>query len=394
LGRQKGSDIALKLPCLFVRIMAAATAKMHSRSSSRGLDGKASAAMRRKAGTTKHRSLVDDLATQQFLRDLLTSKNTGDEILAEAEDEDAGPARQAASGNISTKALRIDSTSPVIEPTPAAVQLSAMELEEERRQFVNKVCSDRTRPDVRDWVGKIFSMDQSLQAAASMREAKEKRRRRRTSSGSAASDSGLSGQTGYTGVTGTTATAMQTVGGSIAAPSHRPKSVDSAESLVVHHSKGDEPLSMKERIQALLENRVPELAEHIDAHVAKLTDELQKEVDEEVAEQFLRTAGSRKVFDGRANYLRWQNARHQALQQRLDAKMGKWILEGIETWDQRKAAGSKPEEVNETDLIFDYLTKRAAHIDSGKLPSQIPVFKTLRASYSLPRMWQDKYTAY
>jgi len=355
-------------------------AKMPSRSSSRGLDGKASAAMRRKMGAMKHRPPpADDHATQQFLRDLLCNKNTGGE--EEAEGEGAGPVRQA---------LRIDSSPGLTEPTPA-VQRSAMELEEERRQFVNKVCSDRTRPDVRDWVGKIFSMDQNTQAAASMREAKDKRRRRLRSSSSAASDSGLSGQTGYTGVTGTTATAMQTVGGSIAAPSHRPQSVDSAESLVVHHSKGDEPLTMKERIQALLENRVPELNAHIDAHVAKLTEELQKEVDEEVAEQFLRTASSRKVFDGRANYLRWQNARHQALQQRLDAKMGKWILEGIETWDQRKAAESKPKEVNETDLIFDYLTKRAAHIDSGKLPSEIPVFKTLRASYSLPRMWRDRY---
>ncbi|OLP94922.1 hypothetical protein AK812_SmicGene23012 [Symbiodinium microadriaticum] len=39
---------------------------------------------------------------------------------------------------------------------------------------------------------------------------------------------------------------------------------------------------------AFLQNRLPELAAHVDAHVAHLTDALKKEVDEDVAEQFLR----------------------------------------------------------------------------------------------------------
>ena len=36
------------------------------------------------------------------------------------------------------------------------------------------------------------------------------------------------------------------------------------------------------------------------------------QVDEEVAERFLRTTSNRRVFDGQANYLRWKNVRHKA----------------------------------------------------------------------------------
>merc|ERR1711862_492456 len=197
--------------------------------------------------------------------------------------------------------------------------------------------------------------------------------------GSAMSDSGTSGQTGLTGATGTTTTitALQTVGGSIAATSQRPpKSLDSDESLVVHHSGGDEPLSVKERIQAFLANRIPELDAHINAHVTAHTEALQHKVDEDLAEQYLRQTTQRKVFDGHANYLRWQNARHQLLQKQLDANMSKWIMEAIVSWDQKKANENKAKEVSDTDLVFEYLTKRAAHIDSGKLPTEIPIFKS------------------
>ena len=76
------------------------------------------------------------------------------------------------------------------------------EHEEKRVEFMSSICSERTRPDARAWIEKVFNMDQANQAAAAMREAKDKRRRRIRSS-SVASESGLSGQTGYTGVTGT-----------------------------------------------------------------------------------------------------------------------------------------------------------------------------------------------
>merc|ERR1711974_486643 len=108
------------------------------------------------------------------------------------------------------------------------------------------------------------------------------------------------------------------------------------------------------------------------------------------AGQFLAQTAQRKVFDGRSNYLLWQNTRHQVLQKRLDAEMPAWILEAIECWDQSKAIDRQEKELSDTDLIFEYLTKRAAHIDTGKLPSEIPLFKTMHASYSLPSMWRDR----
>eukprot|EP00933_Yihiella_yeosuensis_P080877 TRINITY_DN9438_c3_g1_i1.p1 TRINITY_DN9438_c3_g1~~TRINITY_DN9438_c3_g1_i1.p1 ORF type:complete len:385 (-),score=95.93 TRINITY_DN9438_c3_g1_i1:103-1257(-) len=358
-----------------------------------GLDGKASAEARRRQGQ-KRQPLADEAATQRFLKDLLCSKSVEEEHnLAEVAESNLGGSATA-SGAVASS-VRIQDT-PQADSMPVATlpppPKDPLEIETERREFISQVCGEQSRPEVREWIGKVYLMTQKSQSAqaAAARDVKEKRRRRVRSS-SAGSESGFSGQTGYTGitgVTGTTATALQTVGGSIVA---RPKSVESDESLVVHHSKGDEPLSMKERIQSYLENRIPELAEHIEATVSEKVQELQKEVDGEVAEQFLRTASSHKVFDGKANYLRWQNARQQALQKRLDAKMAKWILEAIETWDQQKVTEKKEKEVSETDLIFDYLTKRAAHIDSGKLPSNIPIFKSFKASYSVPRMWRDKF---
>ncbi|CAE7475425.1 unnamed protein product [Symbiodinium necroappetens] len=81
--------------------------------------------------------------------------------------------------------------------------------------------------------------------------------------------------------------------------------------------------------------------------------------------------------------MRWKNARHQALQKRLDSNMHKWILEGIECWDQKRAMEGKQKDSSDADLVYEHLTKRAVH-DGGKLPSQIPVIRKMRYSYSLP----------
>lgn len=161
------------------------------------------------------------------------------------------------------------------------------------------------------------------------------------------------------------------------------ESVASNESMVVHHSDGDEPLSVKECITAYLEKRIPELEMHVNRQIAVQTEATQREVNEELAEQALKHGSQRREGDGRARYL--------ILQKRLDANMPKWIFEAIKTWDQRKALEKKKRVTSDSDLIFEYLTKRAAHIDSGKFPSEIPIFKTLHASYSLPSMWRDKY---
>lgn len=344
----------------------------------------------------KTQALADEQATQQFLKEYLINKNLDDldldeEVVPSRADEARNAVRHSDAGSGTVKHLKASGRSKegaavvISESVPAAQARDPLELEEERTRLVNEICCPRTRTDVRAWIEKIIAIEQT--------QVPEKKRKRKMRANG--SESGLSGQTGYTaytGVTGTTATALHTVGGSIAGRSHRPKSLDSDESLVVYHSKGDEPLSVKERVQAFLQNRLPELAAHVDAHVAHLTDALKKEVDEDVAEQFLRTASNRRVFDAQVNFMRWKNARHQALQKRLDSNMHKWILEGIECWDQKRAMEGKQKDSSDADLVYEHLTKRAVH-DGGKLPSQIPVIRKMRYSYSLPRMWKDKFIA-
>jgi len=153
---------------------------------------------------------------------------------------------------------------------------------------------------------------------------------------------------------------------------------------VVHHQGAEEPLSVKERVQAYLGRRIPELEVHVNDFVAKRTGALQREVDDQLADEFLLQTAQRKVFGGQANYLRWQNTRHNVLQKRLNADMSTWILEAIQGWDQKTAEQKPDKDLNDTDVVFDYLTKRATNIDIGKLPSEIPMFKTLHASYSMP----------
>lgn len=350
-----------------------------------GTFGGSSGSRQARSIPSHRKPVTDDEATARMLHTILLSKNVGEDPFAEM--TGISPAGRDLP-DLPSPTNRTASANSITDP--AVGGLSMIELETERQAFIAKTCCPSTRFDVQEWVGKIFDMNYKAKLVAAQKDAKERRRRRLRSS-TAMSDSGASGQTSQTGVTGTTGTALHTVGGSIAASQRPPRSLDSDESLVVHHSGGDEPLSIKERIQAFLAGRIPELEAHVNAHIAANTDALQRKVDEELAEQYLRTTQQRKVFDGRANYLRWQNARHQVLQKQLDASMPRWILEAIENWDQKKSAECKAKDISDTDLIFEYLTKRAAHIDSGKLPTDVPIFKALHASYSLPSMWKDKY---
>lgn len=392
----------------------------------------------------RQRSLVriDEAATSRRLQELLLSKNVGEDPLAEAANAaataaitggggEAGPCSPALGGlgglsrstvMASVQAPRrrhhegVAATPPdgsvsegsfAANPTASLAQAAAVaalkeqqarQLEIERKQYVERVCTPTTRHDVQQWLGKIFTMTHEARMETQAQEAKERRRRRvraRAANGGATSDAGLSGfsaMSGMTADTGTgttaTATALLAAGGSIAASYHPPRSAHSDESLVVHNDV-EEPLSVKERLQGYLAHRIPELDSHVNGRIAQRVEALQKEVDDDVANRFLRETSQRRVFDGRANYVRWQGTRHQALQKRLDQGMPKWIIEAVEDWDSKKALETRKEKVSQEDQVFDYLTKRAAHIDSEKQPAEIPVFKTLHASYSLPSMWRD-----
>lgn len=347
--------------------------------------------LRRTRDLRRRSSGVNEEATQQMLQSLLLNKNVGEDALAELAGG-SGPATPMPESP--TRNMRNPVAPPPLDSAATAIALA--EMEAERDKFMAEICSGSTRLETKDWVRKVFELHYEGRMAVARRDAQDRRRRRGRGSCSTMSESSVSaitGYTGYTGYTATTATALQTVGGSIAAASRPPKSVDSAESLVVHHNVGEEPLNVKERVQAFLNGSFPELEEHVNGYIARQTEALQRKVDEELATKFLRQTQQRKVFDGRANYLRWQAARHQLLQKHLDESVPNWILEAIACWDQKKAMeGRAAKEISDTDLVFDFLTKRAAHIDSGKLPTEIPMFRTLHASYSLPSMWKDKYT--
>jgi hypothetical protein len=265
----------------------------------------------------------------------------------------------------------------------------------EKEAFIAQVCSDNSRLDVRDWVGRIYEMSKKLppKEDEDMQTGKGRRHRKTWSS---------SGQSDTTTHTGTTS-ALYTAGGSIAgsivgsfaatnqAASRKAPSLISAESMVVHPGKKIELLSTEERLRAFLRQEIPELTKHVNEFVAKRAEEVRREIDEEVVESHMLKMRRQQVFDGKANFLRWQNSRRIALQKRLDSETPFWMLEAVQSWDQKSAMKARGEEVSEQDLVFDYLTKRAAHINTSKLATEIPIFKTLHSSYSLPHMWRDKY---
>jgi len=255
----------------------------------------------------------------------------------------------------------------------------------EKEAWVDQVCSDSTRLDVRDRVSKMYDL---LTKHPQKDEYDKKGGRHRK----AWSNSGHSDST--TTHTVTTGSALHTAGGSIAAksaPSRRAPSLISGESMIVHPGRKIEILSTEERLRAYLRNEIPELSAHVNKHVAMRAEGVRREIDEELVERHMLKMRRQEVFDGKANFLRWQNSRRIVLQKRLDSETPFWMLEAVQSWDQKAAMKARDEEVSEQDLIFDYLTKRAAHINTSKLASEIPVFKALHSSYSLPRMWRDKY---
>jgi hypothetical protein len=261
--------------------------------------------------------------------------------------------------------------------------LTPFEIERERQAFINSICSDSTRLDVRDWMVRIFNLTVK-RAVETHTQAQMKERRRRRARSSGGSDSGTSAAT------------LQAAGDSVVSagddPPPRAPSLISQESLVVHDGEGICLLSGQDRLRAYLANEIPELKAHVDACVEARAEEVRKRVDGELRNSYLRRTTKHAVFSNEANYLRWTNYRTGWIQRRLEDEMPKWIWEAIQSWDQVRAFKERDDVVvSESDLIFDYLTKRAAHIDSGSLPTGIPIFKPLKSSYSMPKMWRDKY---
>lgn len=268
----------------------------------------------------------------------------------------------------------------------ALASLPPFELEKERMAYHDSVCGDSTRLDVQEWVNRIFNMRVARGKEAAQMNAQQDRRRRARSS--CASESGTSTSIGTTLLNAGTSVA------SAERPTSAPKkapSMISAESLVVHDGKGVELLSARDRLRAYLANEIPQLRAHVDACVEARSETIRRRIDGELRDAFLKRTTRQNVFGNMSNYLRWQNYRQGYIQRTLDAEMPQWIWEAIKSWDQFRVSEDKEPLPEEGDLIFDYLTKRAAHIDSTQLATEIPIFKPLMASYSLPAMWRDKY---
>jgi len=355
------------------------------------------------------KALADDVATQSRLVELLNVKMEG---------EDPGGWRSSASSQAATSPTSLKarrSQSEAAQAQAATTSLApSIETERLRNAYVTQVCSDTTRFDVRQWVGKIFYMHHARQLAAEEQlqvDANDASRRRRgqtrhqTQSSAASLISETHSQSSRASDVATTAfqtparTARTTFAGtqsSNVAESQQSTSVRfptdalSAESMVVNHDPVDKEWSIRERLKAYLSNNLPELTQFVDESVLARTEGVRREVDQQLKEKHLRMMNMKQVFDTRANQLRWEHVRRATLQRRLDNEMMGWILEAIEAWDHKKALERQAAEISETDLVFDYLTKRAAHIDSGKLPTELPIFKTLHASYSLPSMWRAR----
>jgi len=257
--------------------------------------------------------------------------------------------------------------------------LPPADLERERDSFLKSHTTDATRVDVQAWVGKVFNMmvkeSQDTVDTTTTKFGKGRRGR----SGGGTSDSGASGAP------------LAAAGASMATPSQKAPSLISAESLVVHHGQGVDVLSGPERLRAYLTSEIPELKQHVDKFVAAKCEEVRRRVDGDGADQFLKATTKRFIFGPQQNYTRWQNSRREKIDRVLEENMSRWIWEAVLSWDEHQALKGREAEVNESDLVYDYLTKRAANVDKKNLATEVAIFKPLMASYSLPTMWKDKY---
>lgn len=329
------------------------------------------------------RTCADDLATTQRLQNILLRKFPDDSDLDSEVASKPGGSSVAGSGKGSSSP-KIRPSIAKVEPPPLTIEIN----EKDKEAFVDQICAHGTRFEVSDWVGKIYEMklaeeQKQLQAAAA--------RRRRLRSSCGGSESGASGTHSGTALSGTASQrpSLLAAGGSIANISFRTggddavaASVISDESLAVHCTGDNEILAIDERCRHYLDNRIPELSEYVRSQILVRTEALRQQVDEQVKQQRLNQMMMRRVFDARTNQLRWENVRRVALQQELDRQMPSWILEAIDNWDQVAALEGR-QEISETSAMYDVLTKRHAQVDSGKLALEIPLFATIRPSYSL-----------
>jgi len=315
-------------------------------------------------------SLVDEGATHRLLHGLLLKRDIGEDQLTR---------RPGANGVPRRSLIRPASRGARLAPLEQRKSsLNELQVEAARNAFLREVCPGHMRFDVKDWIRKVYDLQQEAARIAAIDEEVDTGKCSRSKacpSDGRGMDQGLTA--GGSSASAAGQSSLQSVAGDL-------------ESIAVHHGGSDPLLSFSEKVQAFIAGNTPELERHVETEVAKHVRELKKKAEDKLAGRFLNKAKEQDVFGAQANHLRWHNARHQFFQLELDKNMPDWIMEAIETWDQKRSMQSTKKKIqSEDDLVFSYLTKRAAHINIDNLPSEIPIFKTQRMSYLLPAMWKD-----
>jgi hypothetical protein len=250
---------------------------------------------------------------------------------------------------------------------------SRAELEREKEAFVDSICDSSTRFDVSHWIGRLYIMfGEDMREAA---EEKESEKRMRGLSGMSAfnSDVGSSSQGSYQALC--------------------------ALSLRAHPEVGDEndqaTWTDDERLRHYLEGRDPEQQAFVNRMIANHVRNLQMEVDAELNKGRRANMHAKGIYTDEKNDLRLKNSRRFMLKKALEVNMGHWLWEALGAWKagakQRNLERAQNDEPTDVDIVFKTLTKPSTNIDPTRMVTQIPQFKTLYTSYSLPANWRDRY---
>jgi len=260
-----------------------------------------------------------------------------------------------------------------VEESRESEMVSRAAREREKEAFVDQICNSNTRFDVSYWIGRLYIMFGEEMTAAAEEKETEKRLR------------GLSGMSGFNSDLGNGSEGSY---GDLAGLSMR-----------AHPEVGDEnDLSTwtdDERLRHYLECRDPEQQAFVNQMIGKQVRRLEMEVDAELSKGRRKQMHAKGVYTDEKNDLRLKNSKRLMLKQRLEANMGHWLWEALGEWKdgakQRSIERAQNDEPTDVDIVFKTLTKPSTNIDPTRMVTQIPQFKTLYTSYSLPATWRDRY---
>lgn len=297
---------------------------------------------------------TDDKATGQLLYELLGARVKQPPI-----PEDEMPESKA-SKEISRKGSRDDKDAEI-----AARQ----ELERAREAFLDQITDSGTKFDVRHWIGRLYMM-----FGEGMKEEEDTEKRMRGMSGMSAFNSeGSSNEESFANL------------GSL--------------SMRANADVGDEndqaTWTDDERLRYYLDGRDPEQQAFVNQMIAKNVRNLQMDVDAELDKGRRAHMHAKGIYNDEQNDLRLKNTRRFMLKEGLEANMGQWMWEALGAWKrgakQRSIERAQKDEPTDVDIVFKTLTKPSTNIDPTRMVTQIPQFKTMYTSYSLPANWRDRY---